>query len=111
MGFSVSCEDIGENDIDTIRIVGQWLDITTCDSCYIFEFDNTDNLIIELINENTYDSLHYWMQDSDSIHLSNNGVNRVYEIQFYSNDSIRINGFSLFYAHVFNYTLLKRLDL
>ena len=55
VGLLISCE----KNYETNKLIGRWLDINTCDSCLIFEFDNYNNMTVNYIRENRLDTFHY----------------------------------------------------
>ncbi len=108
VGLLISCQNNYES-IKPNKLIGRWLDINTCDSCLIFEFDNYNNMIAYDIRNNRSDTFHYRLPYEDSILISKS-KEYMCELIFYTPDSIMIDGFSLSVADLWDHTRLIRID-
>jgi len=105
-----SCELGNVSLKDRPDLIGRWLKLGPyCDSCSIYEFDDANNLIIEFIHGNDFDSLLYKLPDAESIVIISEDKEIKYDLIYHTNDSIEIVGFTLSAVGVIKKTVLKRL--
>ncbi len=102
------CEDSTSVEPENY-LIGKWLDINSCDSCLIYEFNPDNSLYRHKIGENSIDTLSYKLLSKDSINIVYKS-NKNYKIERYTEDSIEILGFTQSLIPEINSTILKRIE-
>ncbi len=102
-----SCEPTLDDEID---IIGKWLVLGGCDSCFIFEFENREKLIIHDKFEDTPASYGYKLYHDNTIQINYGTSNDKYDIITHSIDTIEIVGFTIFDIPEIRSTLLEKMD-
>lgn len=106
LAIFTSCEKNNQTDN---KLIGKWLDKNTCDSCLIFEFKLDNELLIHELSEDSPDTLYYKLLKDDYIEIDYIEKEE-YKINYYSNDSIEIFGFSVSIIPENNSTILKKIN-
>ncbi len=105
--LSISCD---KTSVQGVNLIGNW-ELTShtdpdVESGIIYEFKRDDKLIIR---DNEYsDTLEYKLLYNNSIHISYESIDDVYDIKTHSDDLIEIMGFSITAITEEMNTLLKR---
>jgi hypothetical protein len=89
-------------------LVGQWLDMNSCDSCLLFQFGNDHNMVIFYLSTSLSDTFQYLLSDNDLLQIGD-PWNSEYPVSYYTNDSIEIHGFTLSVIPENRSTVLKRI--
>ncbi len=106
IGFAISCEPELDGEVD---IIGKWLVLGGCDSCFIFEFNNEDKLLIHDKFEDKPSLYNYKFFRNNTIQIDYGKRNDKYDIITNSIDTIEIVGFTIFDIPEIRSTILTRI--
>jgi hypothetical protein len=102
-----SCEKEASSISDN-PLIGKWLDVNTCDSCLIYDFINDNDLILNQLIESDDDTISYAWLGNNLVEIDYYGK-KEYTVEFFTNDSIKIIGFTLSIIPENNSTILKKI--
>lgn len=98
---SISCSksDSEKNQPLKDKLIGKWIEVSPCDSCWTLTFSNNDTIYQKSKWDNTIYSSFYKVISNDSILVIRNWEieaekkKTYHEVVFYSNDTILIRQF------------------